>query len=253
MNRFCTWCFAVILVFLTLTPGFARDLTSTGSPNKEVQEQAQDYLRRAEIAWRQGHFQDSAEAYRQALKIKPDLAQAHYGLGLALARLQRYQEAAAAFQAALRYEPEWAQAHKDLGVAYLKLKRWPQAVKAFKTSLRYQPQDPEAYYNLGVAAGKLGQHQEALDAFSEALRLKPDYVAALNNLGLANIKLNRWSEAKRAFEKALALQADSPEAHLGLLACYIQQGDREAAARTYKTLTTLDKRLARKADEIMGR
>jgi tetratricopeptide (TPR) repeat protein len=252
MNRLDQWCAVVILVLLTSVSGLALEVP-TESPVQENQEQIQDLFRRAEIAWRQGHFQDSAQAYRQALKIKPDLAQAHYGLGLAFARLQRYQEAVSSFQAALRYEPEWAKAHKDLGVAYLKLKRWPQAAKAFKTSLHYQPQDPEVHYSLGVALGKLDRHQEALNAFQEALRLKPNYTAALNNVGLANIKLNHWGEAKRAFEKAVALQANSPEAHLGLLACYIQQGDRQAAARTYQTLTTLDKRVARKADELMGR
>jgi Flp pilus assembly protein TadD len=252
LNRFRPFRAALILVFFTVIPGFALN-APPGSQDEQHQEQTQAFLRRAEIAWRQGHFQDSARAYRQALEIKPDLAPAHYGLGLALARLERYQEAVAAFQEALRYEPDWARAHKDLGVAYLKLKHWPQAVEAFKSSLQFQPQEPEAYYNLGVALGKLGRHQEALDAFEEALRLKPNYVSALNNLGMANIKLNRWAEAKGSFEKALTVKADSPEAHLGLLACYIQQGDREAATRTYQTLTTLDQGLARKAEELLGK
>jgi len=153
----------------------------------------------------------------------------------------------------VRYEPKWATAHKDLGVAYLKLKRWPEAAQAFKTSLQYQPEDPEIFYNLGVAQGRMGQHQEALEAFEKAVSLKPEYVAALNNLGMANIKLNRWAEAKRAFDKALKLKANSPEAHLGLLACYIQEGNRQAATRTYQTLVSLDKGLARQADELMGK
>lgn len=104
-----------------------------------------------------------------------------------------------------------------------------------------------------MAAGKQGKHKEAREAFEKALSLKPDYVQALNNLGMANIKLNRWAEAKSSFEKALGLKADDPEAHLGLLACYIQQGDSQGAARTYKTLSTLDKGLTRKADELLGR
>ena len=244
-------CAAIFLVLFTLVPGFAQE--PTGSANKETQTDAQNFLRRAEIAWRQGHFQDAARGYRQTLKIQPDSAQAHYGLGLALARLQQYQEAAASFQAAVRYEPKWATAHKDLGVAYLKLKRWPEAAQAFKTSLQYQPEDPEIFYNLGVAQGRMGQHQEALEAFEKAVSLKPEYVAALNNLGMANIKLNRWAEAKRAFDKALKLKANSPEAHLGLLACYIQEGNRQAATRTYQTLVSLDKGLARQADELMGK
>jgi tetratricopeptide (TPR) repeat protein len=104
-----------------------------------------------------------------------------------------------------------------------------------------------------LAEGKQGRHQAARAAFREALRLKPDYVQALNNLGMADIKLNRWPEARQAFDKAVALKADSPEAHLGLLACSIQQGDRQAAARAYQTLAKLDKNLARQADKLLGK
>jgi Flp pilus assembly protein TadD len=238
----------VILVLLTVSPGFS----GVASQKKDL-ERAQPYLRQAEAAFNQNNFADAAQAYRQALKVNPDLAEAHYGLGLALARLDRYQEAVTSFQAALHHKPGWSRALKDLGVTYLKLKRWPEAEKAFKTALTHQPQDAEAYYGLGVAEGRQGKHKEAREAFEKALRLKPDYIQALNNLGMANIKLNRWADAKSSFEKALGLKADDPEAHLGLLACYIQQGDSEGAAKTYKKLSTLDKGLTRKADELLGR
>jgi Flp pilus assembly protein TadD len=238
----------VLLILLTVSPGFS----GVASQQKDG-ERAQPYLRQAEAAFSQNNFEEAAQAYRQALKVKPDLAEAHYGLGLTLARLERYQDAVNSFKAALHHKPGWSKALKDLGVTYLKLKRWPEAEKAFKTALTHQPQDAEAYYDLGVALGKQGKHKEARDAFEKALRLKPDYVQALDNLGMANIKLNRWTEAKSSFEKALGLKADDPEAHLGLLACYIQQGDSQGAARTYKTLSTLDKGLTRKADELLGR
>ena len=239
---------ALLLILLTLFPG------ASGAFSKQKNgERALPFLRQAEASFGQNNFEDAAQAYRRALKIKPDLAEAHYGLGLSLARLERYQEAVNSFQAALHHKPGWSKALKDLGVTYLKLKRWSEAARAFKTALTHQPQDAEVYYDLGVAEGKQGKHKEAREAFEKALRLKPDYVQALNNLGMANIKLNHWTEAKSSFEKALGLKADDPEAHLGLLACYIQQGDSQGAARTYKTLSTLDKGLTRKADELLGR
>jgi Flp pilus assembly protein TadD len=239
---------AMLLVLLAVSPGFS------GAVSKQKDwERAQPFLRQAEAAFSQNNFEDAAQDYRRALKIKPDLAEAHYGLGLALARLERYQEAVNSFKAALHQKPGWSKALKDLGVTYLKLKRWPEAEKAFKTALTHQPQDAEAYYDLGVAEGRQGKHKEAREAFEKALRLKPDYVQALNNLGMADIKLNRWADAKSSFEKALGLKADDPEAHLGLLACYIQQGDSQGAARTYKSLSTLDKGLTKKADELLGR
>jgi Flp pilus assembly protein TadD len=239
---------AVLLILLTVSPGVSGVL----GKQKDV-EKAQPFLRQAEVAFSQNNFAAAVEDYRRALKVKPDLAQAHYGLGLALARLGHYQEAVKSFQEALHYKPGWTTALKDLGVTYLKLKRWPEAEKAFNIALKHNPQDAEAYYDLGVALGKQGKHKEAREAFEKALRLKPDYVQALNNLGMADIKLNRWVEAKSSFEKAIGVKADDPEAHFGLLACYIQQGDSEGAAKTYKTLSTLDKGLTKKADQLLGR
>jgi Flp pilus assembly protein TadD len=239
---------AVLLILLTVSPG----VSGVFGKQKDA-ERVQPFLRQAEAAFSQNNFAEAAQDYRRALKIKPDLAEAHYGLGLALARLDRYQEAVSSFKEALHYKPGWTRALKDLGVTYLKLKHWPEAEKAFKIALKHQPQDAEAYYDLGVAAGKQGKHKEAREAFEKALRLKPDYIQALNNLGMADIKLNRWAEAKSSFEKALGLKADDPEAHLGLLACYIQQGDSEGAARTYKALSTLDKGMTKKADELLGK
>lgn len=249
MNPSLLFRIAVLLGLFTLFPGSYGDAVFAQSQDGS---QARVQLQKAQTAWDQGHFQDAAQAYRQAVKLKPDLAPAHYGLGLTLARLERYQEAVAAFRQAARLEPAWAKPYKDLGVAYLKLKRWPEAARACKDALKRQPEDPEVLYNLGVAEGKQGRHQEAKAAFEKALRLKPDYVQALNNLGMADIKLNRWAEARGAFDKAVALKADNPEAHLGLLACSIQQGDRQAAIRAYQTLAKLDKNLARQADKLLG-
>ncbi len=70
---------------------------------------------------------------------------------------------------------------------------------------------------------------------------------------MANIKLNRWAEAKSSFEKAISLKPDSPEAHLGLLACYIQQGDSAKAAKAYETLSALDKDMARQIAQMLGK
>ena len=53
--------------------------------------------------------------YRAALRIKPDYAEAHYNLGLALTGLPgRRPEAMAEFEAALRIKPDWEIARQRL-------------------------------------------------------------------------------------------------------------------------------------------
>ena len=66
------------------------------------------------------------EAYRQAIRLKPDYAEAHYGLGLAYANLGHWQEAVYAYRQALQLKPDYAEvlkpylaeAHANLGWAY---------------------------------------------------------------------------------------------------------------------------------------
>ena len=156
MKSFFRFGAAVVLVLLILSPGFSAD-----PPKVNTEKQAQAFLEQGETAWSKHNFEDAAQAYRQAIRVKPKLAEAHYGLGLCLARLERYPEAVKSFEQALYHKPGWSRAYKDLGVTYLKMNRWPDAEKAFKNAAERQPRDPEAWYDLGVVLGKQGKHQEA--------------------------------------------------------------------------------------------
>ena len=158
----------LVLVFFAMLAGLATAASSVGLRKVDV-ERIQAALHRGEIAFQQGQYQDAVKAYRRALRIKPDLAQAHHGLGLAWARLERYPEAQQAFLEAVRLEPAWARAHKDLGVVYLKLRLWPAAAHSFKTALQHQPKNPEVLYSLGIAEGRRGRHQKAREAFEQAV------------------------------------------------------------------------------------
>jgi tetratricopeptide (TPR) repeat protein len=68
-----------------------------------------------------GRHQEAIESYKQAIRIKPDYAKAHYGLGLVYASpdLCRWQEAIEALKQAIRIKPDYVEAHFFLGVTYL--------------------------------------------------------------------------------------------------------------------------------------
>jgi tetratricopeptide (TPR) repeat protein len=53
-------------------------------------------------------------SYRAALKIKPDFAEAHCSLGIALSEIGRHGEAIASFNQALKLRPDLAEAHINL-------------------------------------------------------------------------------------------------------------------------------------------
>ena len=61
-----------------------------------------------------GRLPEAAEAYREAVKLHPEYAQAHVMLGLTLASLGQIEEAAEFFREALEIQPNNATAHFNL-------------------------------------------------------------------------------------------------------------------------------------------
>ena len=193
-----------------------------------------------------GRYQEAIQAFKQAIRIKPDFADAHYDLGFTYGKLGRYQEAIQAFKQAIRIEPDFAEAHYDLGFTYGKLGRYQEAIQACKQAIRIKPDFAEAHYYLGVTYGKLGRYQEAIQAFKQAIRIKPDDANAHYNLGVTYGKLGRYQEAIQACKQAIRIKPDDAEAHYYLGVVYLILGDKNSALDEYKILMNLDKDLANK-------
>ena len=95
-------------------------------------------------------------------------------------------EAIAAYREAIRLKPDLAQAHNNLGIALREPGRRARGDRR-RTARRSasSPTTPQAHYNLGIALDASGDVREAIAAYREAIRLKPDYAEAHYNLGNA--------------------------------------------------------------------
>ena len=60
------------------------------------------------------------ESCKQAIRLKPDFALAHYNLGNCYTALKRYEEAIESCRQAIRIKPGFAEAHIDLSMTYLR-------------------------------------------------------------------------------------------------------------------------------------
>jgi tetratricopeptide (TPR) repeat protein len=61
-----------------------------------------------------GKLEDAVRHYEEALRFKPDFAEAHCNLGIALGRAGRIPEAIEHFEQALRLKPDFTEAQKAL-------------------------------------------------------------------------------------------------------------------------------------------
>ena len=95
------------------------------------------------LALMDGQHDAAAETARQAVAAAGELPDAHYQLGLVLARQQAWAEAAAAFDRAAELNPAHAYAHYYGGLMHYRANRTDQMAVHFEQFLALAPQAPE--------------------------------------------------------------------------------------------------------------
>lgn len=157
---------------------------SGGSANgvAEGKSQARAYLEKGKLLYQDDDDSGAAQAFEQAIKLDPDLAEAHFRLGLTYEALARsddaetaYKKAVAVYKKYLDDNPDDAEAHYDLGQTYANLHQYSDAVREFRQAIKLKDNDDAAiYYDLGMALTRLAQYDEAVAAFSKSLEIDPD-------------------------------------------------------------------------------
>ena len=238
----------------------------------------------AEIHKVPGRLAEAIAHYEEAVRLKPDFAEAHNNLGSALQSIPgRLNKAVAHYGEALRLRPGFAEAHNNLGgaleampgrlddaiaqyVEALRLKadfvqarlnlarvlgkmpgRLDEAIAQYGEVLRLRPNLAEAHFNLGCDLQKAPSRlDEAIALYREAVRLKPDYADAYFNLGVALEAMpGRTDEAVTQYEASLRLRPGFARAHFNL-ACALEKvpGRLDEAIAQYKEAIRLEPDLA---------
>ncbi|MDV2496278.1 MAG: tetratricopeptide repeat protein [bacterium] len=161
-------------------------------------------------------------------------------------RSEQYEEAVSAYKETIRLKPDCAEAHLGLGVCYGKLNRLEESMIACKEAVRLEPENAEAHFYLGVPYAKLGRNEEAIRPLMMAIRLEPDLAEAHFWLGLSYGSLGRYKEAARAHRKAIHLEPDNADAHFYLGVAYLGTNNLYDAEEQYQILEGLDRELANK-------
>lgn len=121
-----------------------------------------------------GRVDDALAKYRGALKRSPALAEAHYNVGVLLARKGELAAAERSLDEAARLKPSWSQAHLALGHLYFRQARYGDAERAFGRAAMLAPDSVEALFNLAVARDRQRRWNEALPPLKAARDLAPD-------------------------------------------------------------------------------
>lgn len=130
----------------------------------------------------------SLEACTQSLTNEPmsvdQRASTFVNRGIVYMHARNLTAAIADYDSALRIRPNLAEAHVNKGIALLHLGgRDTEAVAQLTAGLKLNPDRPEvAYYTRGIANELLGATREAYEDYKAAVALKPDWTLATEQL-----------------------------------------------------------------------
>ncbi len=114
----------------------------------------------------------------------------------------------------MRSKPNFAEAHNNLAIALASAGRTSEAIAHFQQALQLEPNNGDPHYNLGVILANAGRLQEAVDQLTTALRLNPNRLPAYTKLTAAYAQLQRPAEAIATAEKALEVARSSGQTQL---------------------------------------
>ena len=207
-------------------------MPSPSSPN-HAEAHSNQRVNALKEAW---PLEDAAASHEKAIRLKPDLAEAHNNLGSVRQEQGRLDEAAESCRKALahrarttpRRTPAWAMCIEGDGPASTTPS--PATEKAIAPEPRPTPRRTPTWAMSWKAMGRL---EDAAASHEKAIRLKPDLAEAHNNLGGVRKEQGRLGEAAASYRKALSVDPDYPEIHFNLGIVNLLTGDFDNGWREY--------------------
>jgi len=157
-------------------------------------------------------YREAENSYRQSIRLDPyNGADAWYALGLVYRDWGKGDEEIQAYKQAIRLKPDYVSAHERVASAYVRLKKYPQAIESYKQLLALKPGDATVPNNMGEAYIELGLTSDAVEAFKHAIQLKPDFGKAYYNLGRSYLTLGNRNAALEQYNILQTLDPDWAE------------------------------------------
>jgi len=129
-----------------------------------------------------GRFDEAAEHFAEALRIKPGYLVARNNMGRVFLAQEKFDKAVECFTEVLQLEPDNTNAINNLGTVMKKQGKTDEAVKKWKKVIEIDPAQPYAHFNLGAVYYERGRLDLAIIHWTETVKSKPDSIDALNNL-----------------------------------------------------------------------
>ncbi len=180
------------------------------------------------------------EAVETALRLDPELGEAHSMLGLlSFTHDFDWVRAESEFKLALELSPGSADIYDHYGWLCGSMERWDEALALVK---RAEELDP-LMHRSDVASTLLraGRYQEALESATHAVSFDPQHGRSNSTLGWALIRLGRFDEGLASLERAVSANPGSSMYLAQLGQAYAETGNTTRAREVLRVLDDLAK------------
>ena len=214
--------------------------SATKADNSEPLMMANDYAKQADQFFLVGRLKEAINAYNQALKIYPEMADVWNNRGVVLTRLKMFDEAISSYDRALQIRADYADAWNNRGVSLIELQHYQEAINSFEQGIKVKPDYADAWNNRGVCLAKIQKYQEAVKSYNQAIAIKNDYSDAWNNRGVSLMKLGIYGEAIACFDNAVKIKPDFFSAWYNQARCYSLKNEVEVALKSLEKAISLN-------------
>lgn len=239
--------------------GLGVGVSSSGAQSVEVQAA----FERGARAMQSGQAGVAEQAFRDAVRLAPQMAEAHLDLGLVLGREGKIDEAIRSLRQALVLDPNANSAYMFLGIFLYQNNQADEAQKELQKELVVHPNNAEALTWLGTVELAQGAADKAVRSFDRAYSLLPNDLNVLELRGRAHSMVAKDSYARMArlapgswhvhrvqaelyadegrhadavaeYQAAIQLQPNNPDLYEGLGDEYRSMSQLDAAQTAYR-------------------
>jgi tetratricopeptide (TPR) repeat protein len=193
-------------------------------------------------------FDKAIAAYKKALELTPDSAEARLGLGDIYSQMGRPEDALTEYNLVVRSDPRNAAAQYRVADVSLRMGRFPEAAAAAERVLALEPAHHRAHYVQATAFVRMDRKDDAEKALAQYRKFEADTRSARDRARTIEV-LNRgaaakWLEGRRdeavaTFLELIKTYPEAPAIYLNLGWAQSKLGRHQDAASTFEKMLSL--------------
>ncbi len=188
-----------------------------------------------------GEEDGSVSDYRAALKVNPNLPEAHVGLGEVALESWGFEEIERRVDVALKINPNYAPAHHLLAKKQLVERRYAESIATARKALAINPNDLTAL-SLAAAGYACQYDQEGVDRMqAQVAKINPRCALYHRTLADALSGIRQYAASEKHYRQAIEYDPTDVNARTELGMMYMQWGPEDKAREALDAAWALDK------------